>query len=76
MGEEKIKKELLDLYSKWRVSEKSFFEKLKLNHDFKKLEKEQRKLIAKKFSDFAKIDTPLTEKEILELEEYYNNTFI
>ncbi len=28
MGEEKIKKELLDLYSKWRVSEKSFFEKL------------------------------------------------
>ena len=71
MGEEKIKKELLDLYSKWRVSEKSFFEKLKLNHDFKKLEKEQIKLITKKFSEFAKIDTPLTEKEILELEEYY-----
>ncbi|WP_338836984.1 hypothetical protein WHY16_09605 [Clostridium perfringens] len=76
MGEEKIKKELLDLYSKWRVSEKIFFEKLKLNHDFKKLEKEQIKLITKKFSEFAKIDTPLTEKEILELEEYYNNTFI
>ncbi|EGS9999588.1 hypothetical protein I9Y31_001846 [Clostridium perfringens] len=76
MGEEKIKKELLDLYSKWRVSEKSFFKKLKLNHDFKKLEKEQIKLITKKFSKFAKIDTPLTEKEILELEEYYNNTFI
>ncbi|NGT96350.1 hypothetical protein G6Y98_11180, partial [Clostridium perfringens] len=56
--------------------EKSFFEKLKLNHDFKKLEKEQIKLITKKFSEFAKIDTPLTEKEILELEEYYNNTFI
>ena len=52
------------------------FEKIGVNHDFKKLEKEQRKLIAKKFSDFAKIDTPLTEKEILELEEYYNNTFI
>ena len=49
---------------------------LKLNHDFKKLEKEQIKLITKKFSEFAKIDTPLTEKEILELEEYYNNTFI
>ena len=43
MGEEKIKKELLDLYSKWRVSEKSFFEKLKLNHDFKKLEKKANK---------------------------------
>ena len=76
MGDKKFKKELLDLYIKWIVSEKSFFEKLKLNHDFKKLEKEQRKLIAKNFSNFAKIDTPLTEKEILELEEYYNNTFI
>ena len=76
MGEEKIQNELLDLYSKWRVSEKRFFEKLNLNHDFKKLEKEQIKLITKKFSEFAKIDTPLTEKEILELEEYYNNTFI
>ena len=76
MGEEKIKKELLDLYSKWSVSENSFFEKLKLNHYFKMLEKEQIKLITKKFSEFAKIDTPLTEKEILELEEYYNNTFI
>lgn len=76
MGEKKFKKELLDLYSKWRVSEKSFFEKLKLNRDFKKLEKEQIKLITKKFSEFAKIDTPLTEQEILELEEYYNNTFI
>lgn len=76
MVEKKIKKELLDLYSKWRASEKSFFEKLKLEHDFRKLEKEQKKLIAKNFSEFAKLDTPLTEEEIVELEEAYNNTLI
>ncbi|WP_300261043.1 hypothetical protein [Clostridium sp.] len=76
MVEKKIKKELLDLYSKWRTSEKNFFEKLKLEHDFRKLEKEQKKLIAKNFSEFAKLDTPLTEEEIVELEEAYNNTLI
>lgn len=76
MGEKKFKEEIINLYSKWRNSEKSFFEKLKIKRDFKKLEKEERKLIAKNFSDFAKIDPPLTEEEIIQLEEIYNNTFI
>lgn len=76
MTEKKFEKELINLYKKWRVSEKDFFEKIKLNHDLKKLDKEQQKLMAKNFSEFAKLDNPLTEDEILKLEEYYNNTFI
>lgn len=76
MGENKFKEDLIKLYKKWRTSEKDFFEKMKLNHDFKNLEKDQQKPLAKNFSEFAKLDNPLTEEEILSLEEYYNNTFI
>ncbi|ELC8443866.1 hypothetical protein QYB59_002946 [Clostridium perfringens] len=76
MGENKFKEDLIELYKRWRTSEKDFFKKRKLNHDFKNLEKEQQKLIAENFSEFAKLDNPLTEEEILSLEEYYNNTFI
>lgn len=76
MGEKKFEKELIDLYKKWRISEKDFFKKIKINHNSIKLEKEQQKLMAKNFSEFAKLDNPLTEDEILKLEEYYNNTFI
>ena len=37
MGENKFKEDLIKLYKKWRTSEKDFFEKMKLNHDFKNL---------------------------------------
>lgn len=73
MGGNKVKEDLIKAYKEWKDLELKTDEKIKHHHQLKKEERED---AVKRFSEFAKLDNPLTEDEILQLEEYYNDTFI
>lgn len=71
MGKENLIDELKDIYKKWRTSEKNFFERMEQNHEFKKLDKKEKKLAIKEFSEFANLEDPISEDDFSLLEEEY-----